>query len=143
MEGLVSKSITKVQQDYLNEKKSYMNAYTWMKKTIKLGWEVINEMWEFRNEAVHEKEKIKELEGVPVLDRCIRRQWNTGLSRLPANEYSCMFRLKIEDLMKHAVESKKKWLATVIMARKLYEDEEANEDEFDENTALKKWIGVE
>ena len=120
-----------------------MNSNTWVKKVIKAGWELIENMWEFRNEAVHEKEKIKELEGVPVLDRCIREQWNRGLGQLPASEYSCMFRIKEEEIIKQQVESKKKWLATVKMARKLHRDEEQREDEFDKNTALRKWIGIE
>ena len=143
LEGLVCNKITRVQQEYLNEKKSYMNSHTWVKKVIKAGWELIENMWEFRNEAVHEKEKIKELEGVPVLDRCIREQWNRGLGQLPASEYSCMFRIKEEEIIKQQVESKKKWLATVKMARKLHRDEEQREDEFDKNTALRKWIGIE
>ena len=44
--------------------------------------------------------------------------------------------------MKKSLESKKDWLASVKMARVLYEDYTV-EDEFDTNKALQNWIGME
>ena len=100
-------------------------------------------MWEFRNEKLHEEDKIKELEGVPELERSIRRQRNIGIQGLPVSEYSYMFRLKEDELIKQSVESKKRWLATVLLERELHEEEEINGDEFEESAALRKWIGLE
>ena len=100
-------------------------------------------MWSLRNDKVHEKDKIQELEGVPVLDRCIEAQWRKGIGKLPVSEFSCMFRIKLVIILKHPLESRKKWLATIKIARKLYEDGNECEDEFDRIQALSKWIGIE
>ena len=116
---------------------------SWATKMIRANWEIIHAIWLHRNDAVHEKQKLKELEGVPLLNQVIKRHWNVGVRRLPLTEFSYMFRITLTtDLIKKSVDTKKSWLATVKRARKMYEKESYIEDEFDNNEALAKWIDL-
>ena len=48
-----------------------------------------------------------------------------------------------EDMDKASIETKKDWLSTIKAARRLYEDTNYKEDEFDINETLSKWIALE
>ena len=80
------------------------------------------------------------MEGKQVLNKSVEAEWTTGLSDLPAFEFSPYFRMKLEKLMKKSVEGKKDWLTTLKMARELYKDRNVREDEFDANDTLRDWI---
>ena len=99
-------------------------------------------MWDSRNQHLHNKEQLQNLEGAEILNKVIEKEWEFGLGRLPILEFSFFFRIKKQKLMKKSLESKKDWLASVKMARVLYEDYTV-EDEFDTNKALQNWIGME
>ena len=115
---------------------------SWATKMIRANWEIIHAIRLHRNDAVHETQKLKELEGVPLLNQVIKRHWNVGVRRLPLTEFSYMFRITLTDLIKKSVDTKKSWLATVKRSRKMYEKESYIEDEFDNNEVLAKWIDL-
>ena len=99
-------------------------------------------MWDSRNQHLHSKEQLQNLEGAEILDKTIEKEWEFGLGKLPILEFSPFFRVKKQKLMEKSLEGKKDWLACVKMARELYEDH-TMEDEFDTNKALQSWIGME
>ena len=99
-------------------------------------------MWEHRNTELHKPENLHDLEGKKLLNKAVLKEWKIGLGDLPALEFSYFFRIKEDKLMKKSLEGKKDWLATVKMARKLHNDRNMVEDEFDMNNALRAWIGI-
>ena len=109
---------------------------------IKAGWNIILETWKFRNDTVHSSENIDMLEGLPILHSTVEKEWQAGLGQLPANDFSHLFRIKINNLLKKSTQSKKDWLLTVKLGRNLHNDNTTTTDEFDSNHALRDWIGL-
>lgn len=142
LEGLVSTSMIKYQrQHYINiDSKRHIN--TWIKKVIRGGWHLILQVWSSRNEFLQKAEQLGNLEGVPILDKTIEKEWEYGLGKLPILEFSPFFRIKKDRLIAKSTESKKDWLATVKTARNLYQDT-TTPDEFDTNITLRVWIGMD
>ena len=99
------------------------------------------EIWNFRNEHVHQTDNIQNLQGKKVLEETILKEWNKGLNKLPILEFSHLFRLKKVDLMKKSIDGKKDWLLVVKTGRDLHNDK-GETDEFDTNDALRFWIGL-
>ena len=142
LEGLITTKIFNYQQDYMAHSYPDKKPNTWAKKVIKAGWRILMEMWEKRNNKLHEPDVLQEMEGKKVLNKVVAKEWDVGLSNLPAFEFSHLFRLKLDKLMKKSIEGKKDWLVTVKMTRRLYEDRNIMEDEFETNEALQEWIGL-
>ena len=82
------------------------------------------------------------MQGIKILNKTIKKEWEIGLNLLPPLEFSHLFRLKKEELMKKTVDGKKDWLAIVRLGRALYDDTLHINDEFETNTALRDWIGL-
>ena len=143
LEGLISNKMTKYQQDYYEYNEDKRKGSKWTRSIIKEGWNILHDVWLHRNKKLHEKDIIQEMEGLPVLEKAISKECNIGLSRLPMQEFSHFFRIKREDMEKSSIDTKKDWLATIKAARRLYEDTNYKEDEFDINETLSKWIALE
>ena len=142
LEGLLSTKVLQYQQQFLAVEYSDRKISSWSKKIIKAGWKLLMKMWENRNEHLHKPNKILEMEGRTELHKSLIAEWDLGLSELPAFEFTHFFRMKKEKLLKKSIEGKKDWLATIKMARVLYNDSHRIEDEFDTNYALSEWIGL-
>ena len=142
LEGLISKKIIDYQQKYYTETNSKLSIKTWCHRTIRYNWKLILELWDSRNKYIQRPSQLELMEGLPLLDKAIEKEWEYGLGKLPILEFSPFFRIKKHTLIKKSTEGKKDWLANVKLARKLYEDETAR-DEFDDNQALRDWIGLE
>ena len=142
LEGLISIKLIAYQEDYYRREQKNRKVSNWTKKMIKAGWSVIMTIWDHRNDYLHKPDTLHELEGKKLLNKAILREWSIGLGDLPAFDFTHLFRIKKEKLMKKSIASKKDWLATVKMARQLHEDRNRIEDEFDTNKALRDWIDL-
>ena len=118
-----------------------MKGHTWARRAMTAGWNLIMAIWQFRNETLQKPDNLETLEGKEILDHTIKKEWQVGLSKLPALEFSQYFRIKEQTLLHKTLQYKKDWLQTVKLARALYEDA-TEEDEFDVNPALREWIGL-
>ena len=143
LEGLVSNKLTRYQQKHYDIKESKRKGSKWTRSIIKEGWNILHGIWLHRNNRLHEKETIEEMEGLPVLESTIYKEWNKGPGRLPLQEFSHFFRIKMDDMKSSSIETKKDWLATIKTARRLYDEEGYESDEFDKNQTLSQWIGLE
>ena len=141
LEGLITKDMFKYQRAYLDDKHPRLQLVSWSKKILRANWHLILNIWQFRNKNLHEKDTIQNLEGKQVLEKTIIKEWNRGLNRLPILEFSHLFRLKKEELMKKSLEGKKDWLMVVKIGRQIHSDND-QPDEFDTNEALRQWIGL-
>ena len=142
LEGLVTTKIIAYQQAHYSLMETQQTYFNWPQKVIKAGWQIITQLWEHRNKQLHQTHIIEDMEGMHLLNRVIIEERNIGLSGLPMLEFSHLFRLSEEELMKKSTEGKKDWLATVKLARDLYKDPNKQIDEFETNTALRNWIGL-
>ena len=82
------------------------------------------------------------MEGIPILKQAIRAEWNLGLGRLPASEFSALLRPKLSDILSKSEESLKLWFLTVRQGRILFDTGNIIADEFTDSKALQKWIGL-
>ena len=142
IEGLLVQPMITYQHNYLQHNYDNKKGSTWAAKVIRASWNLLLQIWDFRNEKTHERLNIETLQGSEVLDNVIEQEWSRGLSRLPALEFSQFFRIKKDKLFKKSTEWKKDWLLTVKLGRSLYDDEKTQQDEFDTNPALREWIGL-
>ena len=142
LEGLISTKIIEYQRNFHLQSDRYDKAFTWPTKVIKAGWKLITAMWDYRNDALHQTPTIEDMEGIEVINKVIKQERNIGLSDLPMLEFSHLFRISEEELMKKSTEGKKDWLCTVKMARHLHQDRNKQEDEIDLNDTLRTWIGL-
>ena len=141
LEGLVSVKIVNYQKAYHQQSDKSHLHFSWPKKAIKAGWNMITTMWEHRNTFLHQSDIIEDLEGLTILNNTIQMEHNKGLSKLPMLEFSHLFRLSMHELMEKSLEGKKDWLVTVRLGRNLYNDT-SSPDEFETNLTLRNWIGL-
>ena len=100
------------------------------------------ETWTYRNDTLRKPKTIQALQGITHLKETVQLEWERGLSSLPTLEFSHLFRIKKEELMKKSLEGKKGWLVTVKLERELHGDISNELDIFDKNDALRFWIGL-
>ena len=142
LEGLLTTSIITYQHNHLKQHFPQQRVTTWSKRVVKAGWKVIMEIWKYRNDILHTTDNIELMQGRQILEETVAKEWNIGLHNLPILEFSHLFRLKLDELMKKSTQSKKDWLLTVKSGRFLHNDNGSPEDEFDTNPALRDWIGL-
>ena len=142
LEGLISTKLIAYQQAYHKRYETYHRNFNWPQKAIKAGWNIITKMWDHRNEYIHQTNILEDIAGIKILNNTIKQERNRGLSTLPMLEFSHLFRLSEEELMKKSTEGKKDWLVTVKLARELHKDTNQQHDEFDTNDTLRNWIGL-
>ena len=141
LEGLISKKMVDYQRNYYHSISSNRSIHTWNTRIIRQGWHIILQLWESRNKQLQHPDQLYNLEGVPLLNKTILKEWDYGLGKLPILEFSPFFRIKKVKLMEKSVSARKDWLASIKMARKLYNDK-TEDDEFDSNKTLQEWIGI-
>ena len=127
---------------YYTDNHSKQSATLWSARLIKYNLEAIRSIWTGRNEQLHNTIRIQELEGVAILKRVIKDEWDIGLGHLPASEFTKYFRVKLPNLLQKDVEHLKHWLLVIRQARILMDPSNVLEDEFALSKALQSWIGL-
>ena len=87
-------------------------------------------------------ERIRELEGIPLLKEAIIEEYGIGLGLLPASEFSKYFRYKLPTLLQKQDDHLKHWLMVIRQARILMDSNNVLQDEFTTSKALQQWIGL-
>ena len=88
LEGVTSSKWEEYMNRYYRRKKSKRKATTWASKLVTYCIKFLYKLWENRNQQLHNTARIQDMEGVPILQSSIRLEWQNGLGRLPASEYS-------------------------------------------------------
>ena len=60
----------------------------WLSKAIQLGWDLIMSMWVGRNQKLHNTARIEAMEGKSEVIEAKKKEFDIGISRLPAYEFS-------------------------------------------------------
>ena len=141
-EGLIPESWLDYQLlQYFKENGSRQSAQLWVSKVIQEIWTFTFGIWETRNKALHNTDKIKELEGQGnLVERAIVREWNTGLGQLQASEY--LLGGSLAKLIESSLLALQRWLAIVRNERIFLDKNNINYDEFYTDGALRKWVGI-
>ena len=142
LEGLLSHHWTLYMQEYYDAQKSNYSPTLWTARLIKYNLESLFFIWEKRNEQLHHTDKIRQLEGIPILKKAIQKEWDTGIGLLPASEFSKYFSGKIQTLFKQSDETLKSWLQVIRQARILMDPFHLIKDEFTTSKVLQEWIGI-
>jgi exonuclease III len=142
LEGLLAQDWIDFQQQHYLEINSKKTGLTWSTKIIKLHTNFLQQIWTGRNNQLHKTQIIQDLEGLPELLQSIRTEWNTGISTLPAVDFSHLFSLGLDNLLRKSVNAQKDWLAVVKLGRLLHQDPNINIDGFSTKGPLSRWIGI-
>ena len=142
LEGLISKSIIQIQQQYLSKKSSKTSAQSWAKKIIRKSWKTLRNSWDKRNEKLHSPNIITKLEGYDKLKEAITQEWHLGLNNLPVMEFSHLFnKYHTPQVTCKSLDQMKSWFSTIRSGRILYQDTIIN-DEFSTKGPLQRWAGL-
>ena len=141
-EGLIGTRWKKCQEFYTNDQDKNWSPDAWAYRFIRLLWKFLFNIWEGRNAYLHETERINELAGKEELLRAITGELDIGLHRLPAADFSYMFRLKKDVLLQKNMEYLKDWLFIIRTSRKVHKDPAYIQDKFSTDKSLIKWIGT-
>ena len=127
---------------YYRDNYSKRSATLWAARLIKYNLEATRSIWTERNNQLHNTIRIQELEGVPTLKKAIKDEWDIGLGRLPASEFSKYFKTKLPILLQKETEHLKHWFLVIRQARVLMDPTNVLEDEFSTSKALQSWVGL-
>ena len=127
---------------YFRHNNSPKTADQWAARMYKTVWDCTFTLWEHRNTQLHETKRIADMEGIEQLKQSITKEYAMGIGRLPACDFSHMFRTKLEDLLTKSDEVLQNWFLVIRQGRLLMDSDHLIEDEFQTNKALQKWIGL-
>ena len=142
LEGLLPRSVIEFQEDYYKDSESRKSGKSWGKKVYNLFWNVLQALWAERNKQLHNTNRIYDLQGLDTLKDAIRQEYNLGLHRLPACEFSIFFSSPVETLLTRDIVSLRVWLQSIRLGRELHGGIDIIHDECSVNGAFRSWLGL-
>ena len=113
------------------------------KKLLRLNWILLQEVWNHRNDKLHNTQTILDREGHKELLNAIENEWKIGLHQLPIREFAYLFQIKWAYLQGRTTSYLKLWFAKVRLGRELYQDDKLLTDDFSKKGPLRHWAGLE
>ena len=138
--GYISHHITTVQQSYFTSIGSRKTGQCWTKKLILKLWDILHNIWKFRNDALHQEATLSQLSGMDQLKQAIIQEHTTGLDTLPP-VYRSYFSRPLETLLAKPVTHLKQWFLVIRSGRECY-GHHIFLDEFYTNPVLRTWVGL-
>ena len=143
LEGLIPKQLILHQERYYRaQEKCLQTGKSWGKKVYKLLWEFTKSIWLGRNQQLHETDRINELQGLPLIIQSIQSEYNLGLHRLPASEFSVLFATTFDSLRQRSIDSLRHWLLTIRLGRSLHGGSNIIYDVFSSDGPMRSWLGL-
>ena len=142
LEGLISTTWAEYMESFYRKSHSMKTGITWASRLYHLTWNVVHHIWEARNNQLHETERIDDFEGAQILKQAIIEEWNKGIGRLPASEFSRLFKSNLNTLLQKNLDSQKHWLTIIRQGRILLDPNNVPQDQFQTSKALQKWLGI-
>ena len=142
MEGLFTKSWGTYMTEYYNNTRSLRKGSTWVKQLMKYNWEAVFSIWENRNKQLHNTQRIKQLEGLPILQEARKAEWRIGLGHLPASQFSHYFKTPLPQLLQKSMNSQKHWLMIIKQGQILMDPTNLLQDQFAHSKSLQQWIDI-
>ena len=128
LEGCFNKGWTEVQALYYRTIGSQRSGLWWMVAVIKKLWDVAWDLWEQCNGFLHDAEYQETLYNMANIDAEIRFQFECGCEKLP-QRVRYLFEGNLSELLTTSVQHRKKWLASVMVARAMADECQALQDQ--------------
>ena len=127
---------------YRAKEKCPKTSKSWGKKAYKLIWKLTKSIWLGRNQQLHDTDRIKELQGLPLVLQAIQSEYNLGLHPLPPSEFSVPFATTFESLQQRSIDSLCHWLLTVRLGHTIHGGINIIQDVFSSNGPMRSWLGL-
>lgn len=143
LEGLISIELLNTQRDYFTSTDTIKHISSWGTSVLRGGSDLLFEVWQGRNQKIHNTPKLGDLEGAKILHVAIENEFKVGRNRLPPR-FQRYFQVGIQKVLNETLTYRKNWFRTVRRARELYDDDKILEDEFnDHNSYFRKWVHLD
>ena len=141
-EGIITKTFRSYMTSYYKRKKVHKTSSQRAGRVYKAGWTMIFATWTHHNKQLHETQRIADMEGMQLVRKVIQSKYDRGIGRLPACDFSHLFRNKISILLGKDDDTLKNWLLIIRQGRILLDNQNIEQDDFQTNATLKKWLGL-
>ena len=139
MEGMLTYDWAEEQQKYYTSIRSRKTGHRWAVGLSTQLWNIIYDMWDHRNQVLHQKKEIESLSGQDIINAAIKEELRKGLGTLDPMYYS-YFNINTKHIANMKSVEARNWLVLIRRAREAkgftYHDRIA------ESKALQKWIGL-
>ena len=113
LEGCIHNSWSEIMQDYLSSLQSKINGERFVTALIKLLWQIAWDMWDHRNNILHDNDTNATLLGITALNTQIVNMYHKGILPLMTPDEKALFKSPLESLLRLRPPSKRAWIATV------------------------------
>lgn len=96
--GYISKHIVSAQVVHYSLISSKKQASSWGTSLIKQQWNMLFQLWNFRNKNLHDTPTIHRLSGLAILKQCIAREYHTGPADLDPT-FNHFFSIPLTELL--------------------------------------------
>jgi hypothetical protein len=138
--GYISRHITTAQQYHYTSLGSRKTGNCWTKKLILKLWDILHNIWKFRNDALHQETTLSQLSGIEHLKQAIAQEHSTGVDSLP-QVYRIYFSQTVDHLLNKPIAHLKQWFLVVRSGRECY-GQHIFLDDFYTNPVLRTWVGL-
>ena len=142
LEGVMTTAWREYMGRHYKSQQSMKTGGQWASKMYGQGWKTLFKLWEIRNQQLHNTQRITDMEGTEQLKQAITNEYAKGLGRLPASDFSHLFKKKLPELLLKSTDVLKNWFLIIRQGRVLMDKDNLIEDEFQTNSALASWIGL-
>ena len=135
--GYVSRHLITAQALHYSSIDSKRSAVKWGADLIHQLWNMVFQLWHFRNNSLHRSQQIHHLSGMDILKACITREYYTGPSDLHST-FNGFFSMPLDSLLSKKSTYLKRWFLVIRSAREglgIYPD-----DQFSSDEVLRRWV---
>ena len=138
--SFLSPSLITLQQSHYNTISSRRSSLRWATNLTNKLWEILYQIWCYRNDTLHSNSNKQLLSGLHTLKECISFEHELNTESLHP-VYSSYFHIPLPSLLSKSNSYLKNWFLIIRTAREAYSSIEYDDD-FCYNRPLRKWIGL-
>jgi hypothetical protein len=116
IEGYRAKEWRLCQHNYLHQIKSQRSSLLWTSRVQRKIWLIAWDMWEHRNNFLHNDGKTMHSIEMTALNEEIGLEWNTGIEQLPP-KYAYLFHGTLQQRLEDKIKHKLMWIYSLWAAR--------------------------
>ena len=137
--GYISSALVTAQAVYYLESGSRRSATRWGSHLIAQAWNITFQLWDNRNNILHESDRIHHLHGFSSLRNAITTEYSIGILQLPPL-YRRYFSLPLQQLLHKPATYLKRWFLVIRSGRESFYHQ--YNDDWQSDPSLRRWIGL-
>jgi hypothetical protein len=122
IEGFWASDWRECQTVYLRERQSQRSSALWISKVQRRIWEIAWQMWQHRNNILHNNGKTIHTQETVALDDEIRQEMDLGIDDLH-HKYTHLFQHTLHEILHKPMTHKRMWIMSVWSARDNNDDD--------------------